>query len=489
MKDNYYAILGIPLDATLEEVRSAFREKALLYHPDVNKSADAKDLFILIEKAFRTLSDEQERHRYDQQLPPSFTVSPVTVTSMYSRSALQFSDSPQVLYTMVKVAAQENEQVATNPPLNICMAVDCSSSMQGPLLETIKSTAIELVRQMRPQDIFSFVAFSDRAEVVIPAMPITNRSHIETSIRMLRASGGTEIYQGLEAAYKEIQRNRGPQMISHIILITDGRTYGDEGPCLRLAEQAGLQQIGISGLGIGSHWNDNFLDRLASKSGGSTMFVSHPKDVETFLRDKVNQLGLSYANNLNYYFELAEGVELRYAFRIRPEPASLEITSPIRLGNLTRNEPVEFILDFYIPPINTSYKELTVAKGRLFFGISNLNEDTLSNKIDLHRAAAPNTDGLSPPQAIIQAMSSLTLYRIQERAREAVHNGKVKEATRLLQNVATHLFARGETTLARTVISEAENLFEKSNFSEDGEKRIKYGTRALLLPASMERNI
>ena len=114
-------------------------------------------------------------------------------------------------------------------------------------------------------------------------------------------------------------------------------------------------------------------------------------------------------------------------------------------------------------------------------------DSTQSSLLALHRPVAPSTDGLSPPQAIIQAMSGLTLYRIQERARQAAQDGQVKEASRMLQNVATHLFAKGEMKLARTVINEAENLQVKNSFSDDGDKRIKYGTRALLLPANMER--
>jgi Ca-activated chloride channel family protein len=487
VKEHYYKILGVPFDASPDEVRTAFREKARQLHPDHNKDKNAEENFMLIQKAYSVLSNEAERVLYDQSLPASFTILPVVAQTLYSRSALPYNKDAQVLYALVKIMPQQKEQVDSNPPLNICMAVDISVSMQGALLETIKSTSIEIVRQMRPQDYFSMIAFNDRAEVVIPAMPISNRGHVETSIRMLRASGGTEIYRGLEAAYNEIQRNRSPKTVSHIILITDGRTYGDEAECLRLAEQAGLQQIGISGLGIGSQWNDIFLDRLASKSGGSTMFVSHPRDVDAFLREKVNHLGMSYANQMRFDFELAEGVELRYAFRINPEPAPLEITSPIHLGNLSRNEPVEFILDLYIPPLSERFSEINLIKGRVYFELPGRQESTQSVRLTLNRPVAPNTDGLSPPQAIIQAMSTLTLYRIQERARLAVQNGQVKEATRLLQNVATHLFSQGEISLARTVINEAENIQEKKKFSEDGDKRIKYGTRALLLPASMEK--
>jgi Ca-activated chloride channel family protein len=82
-------------------------------------------------------------------------------------------------------------------------------------------------------------------------------------------------------------------------------------------------------------------------------------------------------------------------------------------------------------------------------------------------------------------MSALTLYRIQERARLDVREGRYREATRRLQNIATHLLARGERDLAQTVLKEATHIQEQHSFSEDGDKRIKYGTRALLLPSQV----
>ena len=43
---DYYEILGIPVNSSLEDVKRAYRKKARLYHPDINPSPEAKDLFI-----------------------------------------------------------------------------------------------------------------------------------------------------------------------------------------------------------------------------------------------------------------------------------------------------------------------------------------------------------------------------------------------------------------------------------------------------------
>jgi hypothetical protein len=48
----YYRILGIPSDSTLDEIKTAYRKKARLYHPDINNSPDSADRFIEATEAY-----------------------------------------------------------------------------------------------------------------------------------------------------------------------------------------------------------------------------------------------------------------------------------------------------------------------------------------------------------------------------------------------------------------------------------------------------
>lgn len=70
LKDrNYYEFLGVSPDATFEEIKNAFREKAKQYHPDLNlENQQAEDRFKKINEAYETLSDNEKRKRYDAGL-------------------------------------------------------------------------------------------------------------------------------------------------------------------------------------------------------------------------------------------------------------------------------------------------------------------------------------------------------------------------------------------------------------------------------------
>lgn len=62
---DYYAILEVDKDATTEEIRKAFQQKARKLHPDVNKEPDAEERFKEVSEAYAVLSDEDKRRRYD----------------------------------------------------------------------------------------------------------------------------------------------------------------------------------------------------------------------------------------------------------------------------------------------------------------------------------------------------------------------------------------------------------------------------------------
>jgi len=63
---DYYEILGVPKNASNEDIKASFRRLARQYHPDVNKQPDAEEKFKELNEAYAVLSDADRRAAYDR---------------------------------------------------------------------------------------------------------------------------------------------------------------------------------------------------------------------------------------------------------------------------------------------------------------------------------------------------------------------------------------------------------------------------------------
>ncbi len=485
---DYYAILGVFRDASQEEIKRAYFEAAQRLHPDKNVAAGETELFLEIQQAYEVLSNPKRRNLYDATLPPEIAEnSPVKYEVLFSRPNLVSLNEPQLLYMLLEVGPREEREQLPSPPLNICLVLDRSTSMQGDKMDMVKATAIQLLRSLRTEDVFSVVAFSDNAEVVIPAALNADKKKQEGRIQMIYTSGATEIYNGLKAGYQEVRRTVDPSRVNHIILLTDGQTYGDEQECLKLAEQAAAQNIGISGMGIGSDWNDIFLDALAGKTGGSSAYISNPKDIQRLLVEKFNALISTYADDVILEYQEQEHVRVNYAFRLQPEASSIAIEPQMKLGPILRDAPLQVMFELVVEPAALNVDVLTVLNGFLKVSITANPMPVSPIRLHLKREVHSVPSAELPPTRILSSLSRLSLYRMQERARAAADAGQYDAAARQLQSLATHLLSKGEHALAKTALLEANNLEKMHAWSASGNKDVKYSTRALLLGGSKEK--
>ena len=78
MKDPY-AILGVSLHATPEEIKAAYRKMAAIHHPDRNVGKSDADLkFKEAKEAYETLSDAKRRRVYDDSRDKQILSDPLT---------------------------------------------------------------------------------------------------------------------------------------------------------------------------------------------------------------------------------------------------------------------------------------------------------------------------------------------------------------------------------------------------------------------------
>jgi Ca-activated chloride channel homolog len=487
-----YGILGLSPEATIDEVKSAYKSLARRLHPDVNpNNPAAAQQFQDITSAHELLTDSRRKRDVDQRLKKlqSSVDSYFTLQVTPSKRKIIPLPEAQVIYLLADIfpdpSAQQNQE-GRDASLNLTLVLDHSNSMNGTRIEKVKIAAHQIIDNMNEDDILSVVTFNDRAQVVIPATPVVDRPALKAKVSMIVASGGTEIFKGLSAGVEQTQEYLGPRLVNHVILLTDGHTFGDQKACLDLAAKSAVEGIGISAMGLGHDWNDEFLDNLASRTGGNSVYINSAGAVVRFLNDHVRNLTNAFAERVVLSIAPDPDVEIESAFKLSPHPQPLTIEDGLlQLGSLQINRPISVLLQFQMPkemPEGRRSVARLQARGEILTNIQQ-HYQTVS---DIALEVTNDTTPEDPPTSILDALSKLTLYRLQERAQQALEDGDINEATRRLENLATRLLAMGQEDLAHQALSEARRVAHTNDLSDRGRKTLKYQTRYLLMDAEGE---
>jgi Ca-activated chloride channel family protein len=482
---DFYALLGVPRSASVEELRRGYREAALELHPDTNRRPGDTERFLEVQQAYETLIDPDRRAAYDVGLAEEearlASQSSFRCHVLQSRKNLLQLDEPQVHYILFEIRPATGLP-DVRPPVNLTIVIDRSTSMRGQRLDLVRTAALSIISKLEPGDSASVVAFSDRAEVFVSPDQARDPSVARARLSLLQAGGGTEIAQGIEAGLGELKHNFSRDGVNQMILLTDGRTYGDEDACRALANHAAGMGIAINSVGIGSEWGDNLMDEIAGKTGGNVVFLDSPHAISDLLQGIFDTLTHVVASRVRIEGSVSVAVDVRSVFRLEPEPMPLGDSLPFFLGHLPREGAIRLLVEAVVQPVS-DMKELVLGQFTVNGDILGQGTESTGLPLQVSIPVTLDPDPTPPPEDIVSALSFISLYRMQEKARIEAGLGEALQAARRLENLATQLLATGERDLAKAALSEADRLNHTRKLSTEGEKMLKYGTRALLLPA------
>ncbi|HEX4348775.1 MAG TPA: VWA domain-containing protein, partial [Verrucomicrobiae bacterium] len=131
-------------------------------------------------------------------------------------------NSPQEVVVKIDLSAIADHKKAKRTPLNLAVVLDRSGSMTGAKIEKAKQAAMQLVDRLRPDDIFSFVIFSDEAQLIVPAQHVEDKDALKEKIEGIEAEGSTALYSGVKMGAEQVQEYLSGKRINRIILLSDG---------------------------------------------------------------------------------------------------------------------------------------------------------------------------------------------------------------------------------------------------------------------------
>ncbi len=402
-----------------------------------------------------------------------------------SRSVLPASTEPQLLYALIELAAQSGATKMPRLPLNLCLVIDRSSSIRGERLQQVKQAAMQILDLLGDNESFALVTFNDRAEVVVPAQLARARQEIKRHISAIEAAGGTEMATGLALGVQELQRAMMPRAVHRLLLLTDGRTYGDEGRCVEIARRAQSRGIGITALGIGSEWNEDLLETIAARENSRTHYITSANEITKVFTAEVERMQNLFAQDVQVRLALPPQALVRSLDRVRPFIGPLPVIEEAdfvwtaALGDWPESDTQALLLEMVVPPLPVGRH--TLLRLNLRYRTPGSDSATQSHEQTLPVAFRdPDEVGDSVDPTVKHWLERLVAYRLQASAWQAAEEGKLEEATRRLQMAGTRLFEAGQVELARTVQEEATRLLRSGQASAEGRKRIKYGTRGLI---------
>lgn len=488
---DYYEILQVNVTASEEQIRNAYRALAREYHPDISSTPNANELFLDIQKAYEILSDPHKRRTYDRlrESEGFDKSSALSLRATISHKFLLTNVEEQAFYAWIDVNPAM-DMPTSRLPLNLCLVLDRSTSMQGMRLQQVKEGTRQIIDRLNPDDCLSLIVFSDRAEVILSAQRDIDKALAKSIASTIQASGGTEMLQGVLAGLKELETYRTKSSVNHMILLTDGQTYGDEEGCLEQAKLAGLNQISLTTMGIGSDWNENLLDVMASASGGNSVYIDSPRKVVDIFKETIRNLSTVVARELTLSITQTLNVTLKDAFQVTPHIRRLDVRADKTvLGPLGTGHGKTLLMEFRVS------REATAGKKRLVRLTVDGDVPGQANRrnwewAELYGEFVPQVN--QPPEippTIVTALGKLAIFKMQEKAMDDLEKGQISSATQRLETMATRLLNLGETELARAALLEAGRLARTGDLSAEGRKKIRYGTRSLsILPKEIHRD-
>ncbi|MCZ7377095.1 vWA domain-containing protein [Micromonospora sp. WMMC250] len=162
-------------------------------------------------------------------------------------------------------------------PINLCLVIDRSGSMDGNKLEQAKRACLDIFRSLTPDDHFTVLAFDN--EVISVVNPQTPEAEVEDRIRALDAGGSTNLSKGWYLGLLELQTYGTPKHINRMILLSDGMANAGERKSAVLGQESARarDELGIttSTIGIGKDFQEDILAALATESGGRWWYIGN----------------------------------------------------------------------------------------------------------------------------------------------------------------------------------------------------------------------
>ncbi len=231
----------------------------------------------------------------------------ITVEGFMSEHAIEIETPPDagILYTNVTAAWHHDFDAYTphatlvigfgttidmdtfaRPPLNLCLVIDKSGSMDDVIEERSEATKLDAVKiaidrmlaQLTGDDLVSIVTFTDRGRLVLDGVPGDDIASIKTALSGITASGRTNLAAGMRRGYRTVNSHRSDARSDRLLVFTDAELRSRQESAVRdfisAMEEYAEAEIGATLFGVGTNFGHEVAYDIAQVRGGNYFFLS-----------------------------------------------------------------------------------------------------------------------------------------------------------------------------------------------------------------------
>ena len=380
------------------------------------------------------------------------------------------SGSPQEVVVKIDLTAAGHKKMLKRTPLNLAVVLDRSGSMTGAKIEKARQAAMGLVDQLAPGDLFSLIAYSDHAEVLVPAQELEDKEAVKSRISHIRPGGSTALYAGVELGATEIQRHLSSRRINRVILLSDGlANVGPSAPrdLRQLGHALSERGISVTTIGVGDDYNEDLMAGLAEASDANYYYVKDTERLPEIFARELGELVTVAAREVRIEITCPKGVK-PIGLIGRPEVFTGQKAS-VQLSQLALAQNRYLFLRCLV---NEPEPELAVVTVRYTDELNGGTEQSLSERARV-RFTADQTVAANSERAEIVAQKELLLTAVTKDAALAEADaGRYQQAARTLNRQAVVLDSQCQNAPASVqpqLRQEAANLRSRANQFEQNQ--------------------
>ncbi len=194
-------------------------------------------------------------------------------------------------YVMASITPPIDDDKAFVPPRDMIFVIDNSGSMSGASMDQAKSSLINALKTLRPQDHFNVIRFDDTMTKLFTTSVAASDARVAeamTYTRGLQATGGTEMLPALIAALAHDEKANVTKAVRQIIFLTDGSISNEKEMIAAISADKGRSHIFL--VGIGSAPNTYLMTRMANMGRGTYTNIGSTQEVTAKMASLIDVL-------------------------------------------------------------------------------------------------------------------------------------------------------------------------------------------------------